>query len=123
VAATAEETLARTVHDMQHQQVVRWGDPIGSHGADVVSVNTKTGGVTLWDAKHRTANVAIQGSSTFKKGSKARANAIKQAVTAIRNDKSLSPEIREKALENLAKRKLTTHTVAFSNAKNSVIGN
>ena len=60
VAAKTEELLARFVQGFEDEQVVRWGAPIGSHGADVISVSTKTGQVTLWDAKFRTAGVAIQ---------------------------------------------------------------
>ncbi len=104
-------------------QVVWWGDPIGAHGADVISVNTKTGEVTLWDAKYRTDSVTIQHSATFKVGSSARANAIRQAETAIHESKSLTPEIQKRAEANLLARRLSTHTVDFGQAKNSVIGN
>ncbi len=47
-AAAAEEELANTVHNLPDEAVVRWGDPIGTRGADVISVNLKTGRVTLW---------------------------------------------------------------------------
>jgi hypothetical protein len=47
-AAAAEAELASKVHGMPDHQVVLWGGPIGSHGADVISLDTKTGAVTLW---------------------------------------------------------------------------
>jgi filamentous hemagglutinin len=122
-AAAAEAELASKVHGMPDQQVVVWGGPIGSHGADVISVDTRTGAVTLWDAKYRSENVKVGASKTFKADTQARENAIAQAEKAIENDKTLSPEIREKALRNLDEGKLTTITTGFGNAKNSVIGN
>src|SRR5262249_52980805 len=48
-----ERRLARRVHGLPDEVVIHWGSPIGSHGADVVSVNLRTGEVTLWDAKFR----------------------------------------------------------------------
>jgi filamentous hemagglutinin len=122
-AGAAEAELAAKVHGMPDQQVVLWGGPIGSHGADVISVDTRTGAVTLWDAKYRSENVKVGASKTFKADTPARDNAIGQAEKAIENDKTLSPEIREKALKNLGEGKLTTITTGFGNAKNSVIGN
>ncbi len=77
----------------------------------------------MWDAKYRNENVKVGASKTFKAGKDARENAIAQAGKAIENDKTLSPEIREKALRNLDEGKLTTITTGFGNAKNSVIAN
>jgi filamentous hemagglutinin len=122
-AAAAEEKLAHKVHGMPDQQVVVWGGPIGSHGADVISVDTRTGAVTLWDAKYRSENVKVGASTTFEAGKDARDNAIRQAIAAIRDNKTLSPEIRDKAVENLLADRVRTITTSFGNAKNSVIGN
>jgi filamentous hemagglutinin len=108
---------------MPDQQVVVWGGPIGSHGADVISVDTRTGAVTLWDAKYRSGNVMIGASTTFKANTPARANAIRGAIAAIENDKTLSPEIRKKAEENLLADRIRTIITGFGDAKNSVIGN
>lgn len=121
--AAAEEQLAQTVQGLPNQQVVRWGDPIGSHGADVISVDTQTGDVTLWDSKYRSADVTIQESPTFAAGSNARANAIQQAIDTIDQNTSLSPSIRQQALDNLLNGQVKTRTVGFGNAKNSVFGN
>jgi hypothetical protein len=136
VAAAAEKRLAHEVHGTPDEQVVEWGGPIGSHGADVVSVDTKTGRVTLWDAKYRSGrlkidksgkperkDVKITASSTFKAGSRARANAIQKAEEAIEKDKTLPPAIRAKALANLRALRIRTITKGFGKAKNQVIGN
>jgi hypothetical protein len=121
-AAAAEAELAAKVHGMPDQQVVVSGGPIGSHGADVISVDTRTGAVTLWDAKYRGENVRVGASTTFEAGKDARNNAIRQAIAAIRDDKTLSPEIRDKAEENLLARRIRTITTGFGKAKNSVSG-
>jgi hypothetical protein len=65
--AEAERRLTQAVQSMPNQEVIFWGDPIGSHGADVVSVNIKTGEVTLWDAKYRSNAVRLLHSSTSKR--------------------------------------------------------
>jgi filamentous hemagglutinin len=122
-AAAAEAELASKVHGMPDQQVVVWGDPIGSHGADVISVDTRTGAVTLWDAKYRSENVRIGASTTFKANTRTRRNAIRGAIAAIENDNTLSPEIRKQAEENLVADRIRTITTGFGSAKNSMIGN
>ncbi len=121
-AAITETQLALAVHNVPDQQVIRWGDPIGSHGADVISVNTKTGEVTLWDAKYRGDTVTIRQSSTFTRKS-ARAKAIKQAIQTLEKDTTLSPETRHEALGNLRRGRLRTATVGFGGVRNSVVGN
>ena len=83
-----------------------------------MSVNTKTGDVTLWDAKYRSNEVTIQPSPTFERDA-SRANAIKQAQESIANNKTLPEDIQQKALENLRKGEVKTRTVGMGNAKNS----
>jgi hypothetical protein len=131
LSARAEEGLANTVQQMADEQVVRWGDPIGSHGADIGSVNTRTGDVSLWDSKYRTANVRVQESRTFAKirsetgdlvDSDARKFAIKQIIDTLEADNSLPPAIRQKALDNLRHGRIKTRTVGAGNARNSVMG-
>jgi hypothetical protein len=117
-AAMAEEQLARTVHDLPEQAVVRWGDIIGTHGADVISVNIKSGEVTLWDSKFRSGHAKIQPSPTFQNQATL-TNAIREAEETIRANTTLPSGIRQKALENLAERRVTTRTVGAGNAKNS----
>jgi filamentous hemagglutinin len=126
-AAAAEESLARTVHNLPDEAVVRWGDPIGSHGSDVISVNVQTGEVTLWDSKFRSGNVKVQPSQTFcldpttGQPTARFQNAIDEAVRTIRSNQSLPPHIRQKALANLRNGNVRTRTVGFGNAKNSTL--
>jgi len=120
-AARAEEQLAQTVHRLPDEVVVRWGDPIGAHGADVISVNQQTGAVTFWDAKFRSGNVAIQPSPTFAPNSSRLQGTIDEAIATIRNNQSLPANIRQTALRNLQQGNVTTRTVGFGNAKNSTL--
>ena len=99
---------------------MRWGDPIGRHGADVISVNTKTGQVTLWDSKYRSGNVRIKPTQTFQ-NPKARSNAIGKAEEAIEANTTLPPDIRAAALRNLKQGQVTTRTVGAGNARNSTL--
>jgi hypothetical protein len=92
-----------------------------SHGADVISVNMRTGEVTLWDAKFRSANVAIQPSPTFAPNSPRLQNAINEAITTIQNNQALPASVRQAALRNLQQGNVTTRTVGFGNAQNSTL--
>ena len=106
----------------QDSSFVRWGDPIGTHGADVISVNVKTGGVTLWDSKFRSGNVRVQPSKTFTDPTGARlANAISEAESTIKTNTTLPPEIRAAAMDNLQNNRVTTRTVGAGNARNSTL--
>lgn len=129
IAADAEERLANVVQSFPGEQVVRWGDPIGAHGADVISVNTKTGDVTLWDAKYRGSDVRIQHSTTFRIRANLRPGelsprdkAIRQARETLEADEMLPPAIRQRALDNLKKGAVKTRTVGYGRALNSTIG-
>ena len=121
-AAETEEALARTVHDLPGEVVIRWGDPIGTHGADVISVNIDrySGRVTLWDAKYRGNPVAVQPSKTFALEPRIQ-NAVDEAIVTLERNASLSLETRRKALENLRRGIFETRTVGAGNAKNSVL--
>lgn len=106
-AAAAEESLARTVHNLPDEAVVRWGDPIGAHGNDVISVNVRTGDVTLWDAKFRSGSVEVRPSKTFARDpvtgqpTATFLNAIDEAIQTIENNQTLPLNIRQQALDNL----------------------
>ncbi|HEY5411636.1 MAG TPA: hypothetical protein VIJ94_13020, partial [Caulobacteraceae bacterium] len=123
LGASGEEALAKAVHEIPDEQVVHWGDPIGANGADVVSVNRPTGDVTLWGAKSRSANVRIQHSPTFEIGGQPREKAISQAMQRLTADTTLPSNVRRKALQNLAAKRVQTRTFGYGNAKNSVVGN
>lgn len=120
-AVLAEEELARIIHDLPDEVVIRWGDKIGTHGSDVISVNVKTGQVTLWDAKFRSNAVRIQPSPTFTPGSKPMNNALNEAITTLEANMSLPPNIKQQALDNLYNNIYRTRTVGMGNAKNSTL--
>lgn len=46
----AELRLANEVAALPDTQVIKYGDRVGVHGSDIISVNTTTGEVTLWDS-------------------------------------------------------------------------
>ena len=115
-AAIVERELAVTVHSMPNEIVVSWGDKIGAHGADVVSVNVHTGEVTLWDAKFRTRVVTLPQSATFTPGSTRLQNAIDKAIEELAENTTLTAEIRKKALDNLGKKAVNTRTIGYGNA-------
>lgn len=123
VGADAEERLANVVQSLPDEQVVRWGDPIGTHGSDVISVNGRTGEVTLWDAKYRGTDVRITHSNTFRMDSAPRQNALQQATDAIKQDKILPEGVRQRALDNLTVKNFNTRTVGYGRALNSIMGN
>lgn len=99
-ASSAEEQLARNIHDLPDEAVIRWGDPIGSHGSDVISVNLRTGEATLWDSKYRGTARTVQQSQTFSDPARLQ-NAVNEAVETLRIDTSLPENIRQHALRNL----------------------
>jgi hypothetical protein len=116
-----ERQLARRVHSLPDEVVVHWGSPIGSHGPDIVSVNLRTGEVTLWDAKFRGRRIRLQGSSTFQPGSSPRTKAIKEAFKAVNRNTTLSPRVRARPRRNLRNGIFKTRTAGFGNAKNSIL--
>ncbi|CAG9186323.1 DUF637 domain-containing protein [Cupriavidus pampae] len=114
----AELKLANTVAALPDQVVVKYGDAIGRHGADVISVNAATGEVTLWDSKFRSNSANIQTSTTFNPGSAALNAAIEEATSAIGRS-NLSSAAREQAIANLRQGNFMTNTVGAGATKNS----
>jgi filamentous hemagglutinin len=112
-----ELELANQIAKLPGQQVLRYADAVGTHGADVISVDVNTGDVFLWDSKFRSGSVSIKSSPTFDVNSDALENALGQARDAIED---LPNALKDKALENLRQGNFTTNTVGAGNAKNSV---
>lgn len=77
---------------------------MGTHGADIITVNGKTGRVTLWDTKWRTNPTMIGPSKTFTPFAPTEANAIQQARNTLRDATYLPPELRNKAVDSLNQR-------------------
>ncbi|MGC5832380.1 hemagglutinin [Ralstonia pseudosolanacearum] len=115
-----ELNLANTIAQLPNQTVVRYGDAIGTHGADVVSVNASTGEVTLWDNKYRSGATMLNPSPTFDPGSTALRGALRDAVTAIQGS-SLPDTVKLRAVQNALRGDVTTATVGAGAARNSTI--
>ncbi|MFZ2161057.1 MAG: DUF637 domain-containing protein [Sideroxyarcus sp.] len=112
----AEAKLANEVAG-QGEAVVKWGDKIGAQGNDIISVDPKTGGVTLWDSKYRSGSTTIEQSPTYVKR-ETRAAAVSEAQRTI-SGSNLPQAVKDTALQNLEKGDYTTNTVGSGGAKNS----
>jgi filamentous hemagglutinin len=115
-----ELKLANEVASIPNQKVVQYGGAVGTHGADVVSVNSVTGEVTLWDNKFLSNVRNVPPSTTFAPQSSALDGTLTNARNAI-DSSNLSPVIKQQAIQNLEKRNFTTNTVESGAAKNSTI--
>lgn len=113
-----ELNLANDIANLPNQAVVRYGDAIGTHGADVVSVNLATGRVTLWDNKYRSSAQNVPSSPTFTPGSNALDGAVSDAQTAIRNS-NLPDSVKQQAIQSLRDGNFNANTVGSGAAKNS----
>lgn len=87
--------MANTIVRIPDQAVVSFGDKIGVHGADVLSVDIKTGDVTTWDSKFRSNPANIGESPTFAVNSNRR-DAVIKALEDLENS-SLPAEVKNKA--------------------------
>ncbi len=100
------------------ETVLKWGDAVGMHGNDIISVNPATGAVTLWDSKYRSNPANIGESPTFAKRV-TRDAAVDEARFAILRS-NLPPAVRDVAQKNLLEGNFTTNTVGAGSVKNSV---
>ncbi|WP_374406910.1 hypothetical protein [Hydrogenophaga sp.] len=89
--------------------VVSWGGKVGTQGADMISVNPKTGEVILYDARTYSNATNVQPSTTFAPGGEPLANARVQAESAIEAS-NLPPALKQQALDNLENGNFTTRT-------------
>ena len=97
--------------------MVKYGDAVGTHGADVVLVNSITGEVTFWDSKYRSSAVSVGESPTFA-NEQTRLKATAEAIIAAKNS-NLPPSIKQAALTNLQDENFVANTVGAGAAKNS----
>jgi len=101
-------------------QAKRWNEAtktvdqgaIGRHGADWITVNSKTGTVSLWDAKFRSSPRNVRMSSTFSKTGSPLQNAVRETEVII-NDMLLS-QMLSPSLRALAQRSILTHGTGFN---------
>ncbi|MGN7840299.1 VENN motif pre-toxin domain-containing protein, partial [Stenotrophomonas sp. 22385] len=115
-----ELRLANSVAALPDQVVVKYGDIIGRNGADVISVDVKTGAVTLWDNKFRSGPAPIKDSPTFASDSNALESAVREAMESVRAS-NLPAATKAKAIEQLSDGTFSAHTVGSGSAKNSTI--
>jgi hypothetical protein len=120
-AALAEEQLANRVHGLPDEVVIRWGDPIGTHGGDVISVNIRSGRVTLWDSKFRSNPRRIDPTPTFAPQSSRLSNAIQEAIASLRGNTTLPVGVRDAALRELLAGRVRTRTTGAGSARNSTL--
>lgn len=114
----SELKLANEIAGLPDQQVLKYGDAIGLHGADIISVDVKIGEVTLWDSKFRSSNVKIPDSTTFMESGPL-ANAIREAIEIVRDSK-LPNDINNKSIFYLDNRTFRANTVGAGSVRNSV---
>ncbi|HWV14976.1 MAG TPA: hemagglutinin repeat-containing protein [Cellvibrio sp.] len=113
-----ELNLANKIAALPNQVVVSYGDKVGTHGADIISVDSVTGEVTLWDNKFRNNPGNIQQSPTFKEGSNRLNEAIEEArIAIIMSD--LPENIKQESLKNIRSGNYITNTVGDGSSKNS----
>jgi filamentous hemagglutinin len=103
-----------------NQVVLKYGDPIGRHGADIVSVDPNSGAVTLWDSKYRARGGTLEQSPTFS-GLDTRRAAISEAIQLVRKASDLLPDgVRQQAEAALRAGNFTTNTAGTGGLRNSV---
>jgi hypothetical protein len=103
MAAAAELRLMRQVSRMPGQVVIGKPGVQGTRGADLISFNKSTGRVTLWDAKWRGTQRAMQQSMTFRKHGPL-TNALDEAEKIIRASTGrLTPQQIHQALTSVGK--------------------
>ena len=119
VGYQSELRLANEIVKMPDQAVVSFGDKIGLPGADVLSVDTRTGDVIMWDSKYRSNPTNIGESPTFAVNSNRQA-AVAKALEDLENS-NLPREIKIKAMQNLEGGNFSTNTVGSGKVKNSVV--
>jgi hypothetical protein len=106
----AEISLANRVAETEGHIVVKYGDAIGRHGSDVISVDPLTGAVTLWDSKWSGKGAEEEISGTFQ--GDPLADAIREAFAEILQADNLNQELKGKAVEYLKKGIFTARTVS-----------
>jgi hypothetical protein len=113
-----ETKFAHYLHYMTDEIVIRWGDGVGTHGADIITVNSKTGRVTLWDTKWRTNPTMIGPSKTFSESGRL-SKALDQAERALDTADYIPSELRQKALDSITYETYNAHTPGMGAARSS----
>ena len=114
-----EWALVKRINQIRGELVIKSPAGTGTNGADVVSFNTLTGKVTLWDAKFRSAARILKQSGTFTDKTTLR-NAVREAEREI-NASALSAENKARAIRSLESGNYNIFTAGDAYAPNSVI--
>jgi hypothetical protein len=115
-----EARLAQRIHELPDQQVVRWGGKATIHGEDVISVNPRTGEVTLWDSKYRSKAGRLVDSPTFNDQRRDYEKMLEDVTRAIQTDPTLSISVKRSALENVRLQNFRQCTAGAGQALNSI---
>lgn len=114
----AETKFANYLHYMTDEIVILWGDGVGTHGADIITVNSKTGRVSLWDTKWRTNPRNIGPSKTLSKYETLE-NAKGQARLALEDADYLPLELRQKAVASINSGSFGKYTPGIGGSRSS----
>jgi hypothetical protein len=115
-----EARLAQRIHELPDQQVVRWGGKAVIHGEDVISVNRRTGEVTLWDSKFRSAEVLISDSPTSNPARPRFQAMINDVMQAIEADRHLPRHVKDAALARVENSNFRFCTAGAGSVLNSI---
>ena len=119
-----EELFARWLHETTDEIVIRWGDGVGTHGADIITVNAgsgqNAGRLTIWDTKWRTNPTNIGPSRTFSDAGRLQ-NALQQAREALEVADGIPSTLRQKAVDSIDSRTFAAHTPGMGAARSSGI--
>lgn len=109
---------------MSATAILHYGMRAGLHGPDVISANTKDGGITVWDSKARgwpksigTSTGAHQGSDSLRLAWDRVKDEVRLAVESGR----IPPEAAQKALENAEKGNFLINTIGTDKAHGGVV--
>ena len=98
---------------------LKWGDEIGKHGNDIITVHTKTGAVEFWGSKFRSHPTTGKTSPTYT--NKGRLENAKTEALEYIEASNLPPEIKIKASQNVRNDNFTMYTVGNGKVDRSII--
>jgi hypothetical protein len=110
---------------LPNESILKYGDKAGTNGADIITYNSETGKVTLWDVKYRSNAVTLNDHSpTFTNPD--RLTAAREEAIDIVKQSDLPPEHKMKAIEaltNPTRETVELRTVGAGKVKNSIVYN
>jgi len=104
------------VTNIKGEVILKCATKPGEHLADIISFNTITGKLTLWDAKFRSAAVLVKQSRTFT-NEVIRAQCLAEAQTYIRNTPLLTQAQKNAAIQSIESDTFQMKTIGMGNAR------